>query len=374
MDKEEQSDREDLPFLLALLRTSGLGPVTLARVLKIVASPATIFELSTSALLELGLKAETLKQIREPNWSAVERDLCWLQKEGNFLITASDPYYPGLLKHIHDPPVALFVRGNPEVLNSIQLGIVGSRNPSVDGRRLARDFAKTLASVGFTITSGLALGIDSQSHLGTLDADGKTIAVLGNGLQLIYPLANKALAESVLERGALVSELPLDYGPRPANFPRRNRIISGMSTAVLVVEAAQKSGSLITARCAMEQGRDVFAIPGSIHNPMARGCHSLIREGAKLVERIQDITEEFGPMAVVVDDINKQSTQTQQSIKGLDADAKLLLDSIGYEPVSVDSLVELTGFDVSVISRTLLKLELYGLLDSMPGGSCKRKS
>jgi DNA processing protein len=160
--------------------------------------------------------------LRRPNWSAVERDICWLEQKSNFLITHSDPSYPSLLKHIHDPPLALFVRGNPEVLNSIQLELVGSRNPSVDGRRFARDFAKTLASVGFTITSGLALGIDSQSHLGALDAQAKTIAVLGNGFQKIYPAANKALAESVLERGALVSELPLDYGPIPANFPRRN--------------------------------------------------------------------------------------------------------------------------------------------------------
>jgi DNA processing protein len=195
-----------------------------------------------------------------------------LEQKSNFLITPSDLYYPKLLKQIHDSP---------------------------------------LASVGFTITSGLALGIDSQSHLGALDAYGKTLAVLGNGLQKIYPAANKALAESVLEWGAIVSELPLDYGPIPSNFPRRNRIVSGMSTAVLVVEAALKSGSLITARCAMVEGRDVFAIPGSIHNPMARGCHSLIRGGAKLVERIQDITEEFGPMAAVVNDINKDSTQTQ---------------------------------------------------------------
>lgn len=161
--------------------------------------------------------------------------MCWLEQKSNFLITPSDPYYPKLLKQIHDPLLALFVRGNPEVLNSSQLGLVGSRNPNVDGRRLARDFAKMLASVGFIITSGLALGIDSQSHLGALDAHGKILTVLGNGLQKIYPAANKALAESVLERGALVSELPLDYGPIPSNFPRRNRIISGMSTVVLVV-------------------------------------------------------------------------------------------------------------------------------------------
>jgi DNA processing protein len=210
--------------------------------------------------------------------------------------------------------------------------------------------------------------------LGALDANGQTIAILGNGLNSIYPKSNTQLAESIIENGALVSELPLDYRPLPANFPRRNRIISGVSTGVLVVEAALKSGSLITARCAMEQGRDVFAIPGSIHNPLTRGCHSLIREGAKLVEQLQDIIEEIGPLAAASVTTDTQPVKTQQLIKGLDADTKLLLDNIGYRPVNVDYLVDVTGLTVNIISRTLLNLELQGLIESLPGGGCIRKS
>ena len=210
--------------------------------------------------------------------------------------------------------------------------------------------------------------------MGAIDSDGKTIAVLGNGLNSVYPASNKKLAESILERGALVSELPVDYRPMPANFPRRNRIISGMNTGILVVEAALKSGSLITARCAMEQGRDVFAIPGSIHNPLVRGCHSLIREGAKLVEQIQDITEEFGPVARAISTIDNRSTLAKQSTKGLDANAKVLLDSTGFQPVNIDFPVEATGLTAKAVTVSLLNLEIDGLVESLSGGSCIRKS
>lgn len=374
MIKEEILPDKDLQCLLALLRAPTLGPGTLGKLLLKMAAPASIFELPAQDLKEFGLQARAIEYIQNPQWSVVEGDLRWLEQEGNHLITLSSQHYPDLLKQIYDPPVALFVRGNPEVLESIQVAIVGSRNPTPDGRRLARDFAKHLAVSGFTITSGLALGIDSHSHMGALDTDGHTIAVLGNGLNTVYPASNRKLAESVLERGALVSELPLDFRPIPANFPRRNRIISGMSTGVLVVEAALKSGSLITARCAMEQGRDVFAIPGSIHNPLARGCHSLIRDGAKLVEKMQDIIEELRPMAAAVGCSDNQSIQTQQLRKRLDVDAKLLLDNIGYQPASVDYLVDATGLTVNAIARTLLNLELDGLIESLPGGSCIRKS
>jgi DNA processing protein len=336
MLKEELSQNSNLLCWLALLRIPALGPRTLGKLLQTVASPALIFDLSEKTLTEAGLKSQSISCIKNPPWSKVENDLLWLEQEENYLVTLADQQYPDLLKEIHDPPVALFVRGNPAVLKSIQLGIVGSRNPTTDGRRLARDFSRQLAAFGLTITSGLALGIDSYSHLGALDANGQTIAVLGNGLNSIYPARNQKLAEAIIENGVLVSELPLDYRPVPANFPRRNRIISGMSTGVLLVEAALKSGSLITARCAMEQGRDVFAIPGSIHNPLAHGCHSVIRQGAKLVEHIEDIIEEIGPLAAVVGSNDIQSTVTQQSTKGLDADAKLLLDNIGYQPVNVD--------------------------------------
>ncbi len=374
MLKEEFLPKKERDYLLALLRVPALGPRSLNKLLQVAKSPASIFELPEPLFREIGLKQKTISGIQNPQWSSVENDLSWLEREENHLISFASPYYPVLLKEIHDPPLALFVRGNPEVLASIQLGIVGSRNPTPDGRRMAREFSRNLAAFGFTITSGLALGVDSCSHLGALDAQGPTIAVLGNGLSSIYPSCNKKLAESIIEHGALVSELPLDYRPLPANFPRRNRIISGMSTGVLIVEAALKSGSLITARCAMEQGRDVFAIPGSIHNPLARGCHSLIRDGAKLVEQIEDITEEINPLIAIVDKTANQSGQSQQLTKGLDADAKLLLDNIGYHPATVDYLVAVTGLRVNIVSRSLLNLELQGLIEALPGGSCIRKS
>lgn len=374
MIKEEFLEDKDLLYLLALLRTPKLGARSLTRLFEAGVSPASIFTLPSQALVEKGLNSSAIAYIQKPNWPLVESDHRWLEEKTNYLVTLSNPYYPDLLKQIYDPPFALYVKGNPEVLNTIQLAVVGSRNPTPDGRRLARNFARQLATLGLTITSGLALGIDSCSHRGAIEAFGKTIAVLGNGLNTVYPASNRKLADSILVHGTLVSELPLDYRPLPANFPRRNRIISGMSTGVLVVEAALKSGSLITARCAMEQGRDVFAIPGSIHNPLSRGCHSLIREGAKLVEQIQDITEEIGPLAAVVCTNNNQSMLAQQSTKRLDADAKLLLDSISYQPVNVDFLVEAVGLTVDVISRSLLNLELEGLIESLPGGSYVRKS
>jgi DNA processing protein len=366
--------KEELPYWLAILRVSALGPVTLGKLLQTFGSPRAIFEANKTHLVECGLHSNVISRIQNPSWAMVETDLKWLECEENHLVTFESEHYPELLKQIYDPPLALFVSGNAAVLSSIQLGVVGSRNPSPDGRRLARSFSAELARLGLTITSGLALGIDSYSHLGALDAKGLTVAVLGNGLSSVYPASNRGLAESIKINGALVSELPLDYRPLPSNFPRRNRIISGMSTGVLLVEAAMKSGSLITARCAMEQGREVFAIPGSIHNPVARGCHSVIREGAKLVEQVQDIIEEIGALAAVVGNKSFPPTETQHSIKGLDAEAKLLLDNIGYQPITVDSLVEMTGLSVNIISRALLTLEMLDLIESLPGGSCIRKS
>jgi len=366
--------KEELPYWLAILRVSALGPVSLGKLLQTFGSPRAIIKASKTLLLECGLDTNVINRIQHPSWIQVESDLKWLECDENHLVTFDSKNYPELLKQIYDPPLALFVSGNPEVLSTIQLGMVGSRHPSPDGRRLARRFSAELAKLGLTICSGLALGIDSCSHLGALDAKGHTVAVLGNGLSSVYPASNRGLAESIKINGALVSELPLDYRPLPSNFPRRNRIISGMSTGVLLVEAAIKSGSLITARCAMEQGRDVFAIPGSIHNPVARGCHSVIRDGAKLVEQVQDIIEEIGTLAAVVGNKDFQTTETQHAIKGLDAEAKLLLDNIGYQPINIDILVEMTGLSVNIISRALLTLEMLGLIESLPGGRCIRKS
>ncbi len=219
-----------------------------------------------------------------------------MQKSGTRLLPLSDPLYPPLLRQIPDPPIALFVRGDATLLSEPQLAMVGSRNPSVEGRRNAEEFAEYLAKCGLVITSGMALGIDAASHKGALKG-GKTVAVWGTGLDKAYPPRNRELAEEIIAKGVVVSEFPPGTPPLPTHFPRRNRIISGLAVGTLVVEAAKQSGSLITARLASEQGREVFAIPGSIHNPMARGCHRLLRDGAKLVESAGDILEETGAAA-----------------------------------------------------------------------------
>jgi len=371
---EECPGKEERPYLLALLRAPGLNVAGLNRLFRSGITPSSLFAASRRWLLAQGIRPATADYLRDPPWRAVEQELRWLEDDANHLLTPDNPCYPGLLKQIHDPPLALYVRGNPAALNSVQLAVVGSRNPSPGGSRLARRFAGQLSELGLTITSGLARGIDSQCHKGVIDVQGITVAVLGNGLGTVYPASNSRLADSVLEQGALVSEFPLDYRPIPANFPRRNRIISGMSTGVLVVEAALKSGSLITARCAMEQGREVFAIPGSIHNPLARGSHLLIRQGAKLVEQVEDIIEEIGMLAAAAQNSSAGAQPVQATPGGLDAEGKLLLDNMGYDPVSVDFLVDETGLSAEVAGRSLLALELDGLVESLPGGNYVRKS
>lgn len=271
------------------------------------------------------------------------------------------------LKEISDPPPILFVRGNARLLATPQIAIVGSRNPTSDGKKIAHDFARTLSQYGFTITSGMAIGIDAASHQGALAADSHTIAVAGTGLDLVYPACHTQLAAQIAERGAMVSEFPPGTAAKANHFPRRNRIISGLCQGLLVVEAAQQSGSLISARMALEQNREVFAIPGSIHNPLARGCNALIREGAKLVETIQDILDELGQY-------NQQDTKStctsEQSI--LDLEQQKLLNLILYSPTSVDNLVAQTGESVEAIASMLLLLELQGYITSAFGGGYTR--
>jgi DNA processing protein len=253
-------------------------------------------------------------------------------------------------------------------LQSPQLAIVGSRNPTPNGRITAQDFARHLADVGLTITSGLALGIDAASHLGALESDGYTIAVMGTGLDRVYPARNRDLAHAVAERGALVSEYPLGTTPRPENFPRRNRIISGLSMGTLVVEAALQSGSLTTAHHAVEQGREVFAIPGSIHNPLSRGCHRLIREGAKLVETAEDILSELSALNQALNSPPKTLEKHYDTSESLDQEYERLLDTMGFAPTPVDQLVSLSGLTAEEVSSMLLILELQGYVGSSPGG------
>ncbi|HTQ98877.1 MAG TPA: DNA-processing protein DprA [Candidatus Acidoferrum sp.] len=299
----------------------------------------------------------------------VEQSLAWSTRSGQRLIMLGDEDYPPLLAACRDAPPQLFVRGEVSALSLPQIAIVGSRKPTADGRRHAREFAAALVACGYQITSGLALGIDAESHLGALDSNGCTIAVLGTGLDNIYPKTNAALAERIVRQGALVSEFPPLAKAEHWHFPERNRIISGLAHGVLVVEAAEQSGSLITARLAAEQGREVFAIPGSINNPLSRGCHRLIRQGVKLVESAAEIIEEL-PALVAWEQQQLQPavTATPVSKAGLKPEEKSVLRHIGYDPVSLDSLQLHSELPIAELLPLLTVLELRGLIEQQAQG------
>jgi DNA processing protein len=294
----------------------------------------------------------------------------WLAQPRCRCIAAGQPGYPPQLTSIPDPPAVLFVRGDPALLALPQLAIVGSRGPTPPGRETAFRFARRLAGAGLAIVSGLATGIDAAAHRGALAAGGVTIAVCGTGLDRCYPPGHAALADEIAARGALVSEFPPGTPPLPGHFPRRNRLISGLSLGVLVVEARYRSGSLITARLAAEQGREVFALPGSIHNPLARGCHRLIRDGARLVEDPAEVLD--GLQGNLFQALPPGSLQPPAaagiSAGRLDSDGKILLNACGFEPVDIDILVERTGFSAATVASLLLLLELRGEVESFAGG------
>lgn len=355
----------EITHWLALLRAPGVGPATFQRLLGHSPSLSDLFGNSGATLVrELDLPAALQAYLRAPDWAAVENDLRWAEAPDCHLITLHDARYPALLQEIPDPPPVLFVRGNPDLLAHAQLAMVGSRNPSAGGRQTAHDFARALTRAGLTITSGLALGIDAASHEGALAADGDTIAVAGTGLDRIYPARHRELGHRIVAQGALVSEFPPGTPPLAHHFPRRNRIISGLSLGTCVIEAALRSGSLITARLAAEQGREVFALPGSIHNPLSRGCHTLIRQGAKLTEDIGHILEELGPLALAARGaLDQDGIDHATSVP----EGHPLMENMGYEPASIDTLVDRSGLTPEVVSSMLLTLELQGHVTSAGG-------
>lgn len=347
-----------------MLRAPGFGTARFNAVIGSGLSPEALFQEPRDCLSTLGLKQCTVDYLKSPDWNVIDRDLQWLNQPGRCAITRNDADYPACLKEIASPPPVLFVIGDPGLLSTPQLAIVGSRNPSPSGQAIASDFAAALSATGLSITSGLALGIDASAHQGSLDAGGKTIAVLGTGPDRVYPARNQTLAHEIAERGCLVSEFPPGTRPKAGNFPRRNRVISGLSLGVLVVEAAIQSGSLITARLALEQGREVFAIPGSIHNPLAKGCNALIKKGAKLVETVSDILEElqiFQPIEKTIDYLPQPTIEP-------DPDQKKILKYVAYDPTSIDTLVKETGESPETIASSLLVLELQGYVQMTSGG------
>lgn len=339
----------------------GLGGQSLRALLSTFGLPENVFA-APAAQLARAVPAPLARSILERNReAAVRRALEWASLPRHAIVTLADPHYPKQLLEIPDPPALLYVHGDAARLSSLSLAVVGSRNATPQGLANARAFARTLSGAGVTIVSGLALGIDSAAHRGGLEERGATIAVLGTGLDIVYPRQNEALAGEIAAHGALVSEFALGTPPVAGNFPRRNRLISGLARGCLVVEAAYPSGSMITARLAAEQGRDVFAIPGSIHSPLAKGCHALIKQGAKLVETAEDVLDELGVPA------GQREPAPAAPIAGTE-----LLAHMGFDPCDIDTLVARSGLTAEAVSAMLLQLELEGKVGSLQGGLYQR--
>ena len=350
---------------LALSLTRGLGGESARRLLKEFGSPDAVFAASISSLksaVKADIAAEISKGIAD---DTIAPALVWLEDNNNHIVTLADSDYPQALLNIPDPPLLLYVKGRLDLLNRPALAVVGSRSATPQGINNAEAFAKSLSDAGLCVISGLAHGIDAAAHRGALRGQGKdqgsSIAVVGTGPDKVYPAANRDLAHALAQQGALVSEFPLATPPLAANFPRRNRLISGMSLGCLVVEASLQSGSLITARLALEQGRDVFAIPGSIHAPQSKGCHALLKQGAKLVETAQDILEELGGMFI--------SPALTTNPAGPNT---ALLEHLGFDPVDADTLSMRCGLTIAELSAMLLTLELDGRICVLPGGLYQR--
>ena len=332
---------------------------------------------NAATLKALGLAAETIDALEawrrqdsaHPVVASADGIYRNCLRTGTAIVTMADADYPEPLRHIHDGPLVLYVRGDRSLLGREQIGIVGSRNATRAGLEHARSFAAALGQKGLLVTSGLALGVDGAAHAGALDAGFPTVAVIGNGVDKPYPYRHRTLSERIAGEGVIVSEYPPGTSAKAGHFPRRNRIISGLSRGILVVEAGLKSGSLITARLALEQGREVFAIPGSVHNPLARGCHHLIRQGAKLVETVDDICEELGGWWTSQNEGDSSSViMKRPATEGLDSREIAVLEALGYDPQSTDDLCSVTGLPADQLMQSLLLLELQGLVDSAPGG------
>jgi len=323
---------------------------------------------SLSALQATGLKTEKATAIASPDDKQLQLELEWLQQDQHEIMCFGDDGYANLFAQIPGPPLLLYVHGDSAALHLPSLAIVGSRNPTQGGVDNAFEFARHLGESGFTIVSGLAQGIDTAAHRGALAGGACTIAFLGHGIDRVYPSANHDLAHEIAANGALLSEYPLGTQPRRPHFPQRNRLISGASLGTLVIEAARQSGSLITARLAAEQGREVFALPGSIHNPLARGCHQLIQQGAKLVETADDIIAELVPLVTHLRQNAVESTINDTPDTQADEEYSALLIQMGHDPVGIDDLAERSELTIGQVSSMLLILELQGKVEALSGG------
>jgi len=394
-------ERDELEAWLRLTLTPGIGNVSARKLLATFGLPQIIFDQSSRALRQVTTAAQTQALLDEPEALAalLETTWTWLNQSEpedgqRQIVTLGDPGYPQALLDIDDPPLMLYLLGNAHFENDApsgpaapwsiasrrSLAVVGSRNPTPQGARNARQFAKALAQAGLTVVSGLALGVDGAAHEGALEAlpegatgQAPTLAVIGTGLDRVYPRAHHALAHRIAQHGLLLSEYPLGTPPLNANFPKRNRLIAGLARGTLVVEAALQSGSLITARLAAEQGKDVFAIPGSIHAAQSRGCHALIKQGAKLVESAQDVLEELqGYQALPVATACPSAPGDPQHGDATGEDDRTLLRAIGFDPVGLDALQGRTRLATADLQARLMALEINGLVARLPGGLFQR--
>lgn len=375
-------DQDDLRAWLTLLRTPGVGATTLRTWLAQTGGDArAALAAAARGRAEARVDAEARAWLAAPDAARLDADLAWLAAPGHRLLRCTDADFPPQLAETPQTPVALFVAGDAALLLRPQVAIVGARSADAAGLATAKSFARVLTAAGFVVTSGLAEGIDGAAHSAALDAGGTTIAVMGTGPDLVYPRVHRELAARIAGHGALVSEFPPGTTARPEFFPRRNRLIAGLALGTLVVQASLRSGSLITARLASEQGREVFAVPGSIHSPLARGCHRLIREGAKLVETAEEVVEELAPLARSLGLALAARLEAEPGPAGTasppagwrdDPDYRRLLDALGHDPAALDELAARTGLAPAALSSMLLMLELEGLVAGLPGGRYQR--
>jgi DNA processing protein len=374
MQRADMALADEALAWMTLSRAPALDVPLLSAALDSLGGALGLIHASDSARLHAGVPRTANEFLGSAAAATSAAERRWLDHPQHHLLPFTDSRYPRLLRELSSSPIALYVTGNADVLNDPQLAIVGSRNPTPAGCEIAADFAESLAECGLGITSGLAEGIDSAAHGGALAAQGITIAVLGCGADIIYPRKNALLSERIRFQGALISEFPLGCPPRRENFPQRNRIIAAMSLGTLVIEAARRSGSLITARLAGDHNREIFAVPGSIHSPLSRGCHELIRQGAKLTESAADILSELDFSAFFAR-VNRTSTGPAAPLgieAGMDKEHKILLDALGFDPADLDVLVVRTGFKPEAVSSMMLILELKGHVQAAPGGRYSR--
>jgi len=351
---------------LALFMIPGLGNIALKRLLERFHEPARILQASLNELVEAGgVREDIARAIFEKRYSGdPEKELMKAEKQGVRILTYSDPAYPVLLKEIHDPPMVIFIKGNDIPNNQTFVAVVGSRNSTSYGQKAAENIGRDLAQRGLGVVSGMARGIDSSSHWGCLEGKGFTVAVLGTGVDVIYPASNRKLYEQIAMKGAVISEFPMGAPPVPNNFPMRNRIISGLSRGTVIVEATKNSGSLITASIALEQGRELFAVPGSINSFKSTGCHYLIKQGACLIENADDILEALG---MNFPGVPKTDRSKVESPMNMDEFETALYNMLGDYPIHIDQIARDGNMEPSEVSSLLMKMELKGIIRQLPG-------